>query len=569
MFFAHSKRAGRVAACTALALSAGMLLAGPASADKPKPPPAATKEAVQQKAPSFTPPQVTLPQREVRAGAATATAKAAPLLSDLDRDGFEDLIFRAVDGELYSATSSGQGDLFDLLRTDDVAKEIIPIGNQGGAGEPEVLVLSENGTLRLHRDAGPYGTPTSSLVGGGWQVYNKVTSPGDVNGDGRADVIARTKDGYLYLYLGTGNLSKPLGARTSIGPGWGSYDQIVGFSDANGDGRADLYARDNAGTLWFYAGTGKPSAPFGARKAIGGGWGTYTQLLPGGDGFLLARDNTGTLYVYAGKGNGTLAGRQKSGDTGSMKGIVHFANGGGTAYTGKEGFFATTPAGALYWYSNDTVGKPSPRVLASDNGSFNDTFVPLHFSSLNGDGLSDLGILTYGDLYIEGEYIGPGWDAYDRIVGPGDLTGDGKGDLLARDKSGVLYLYAGNGAGTAFGGRIKIGPGWGAYDKIIGAGDHTGDGRTDILATTPGGDLYLYPGTGTATAPFKGRVKIGPGWQTYAKLVSPGDLNADGKADLIGVAHNGDLFTYLNTTPGKFSARARFGPGFQIYNSIS
>ncbi len=63
-------------------------------------------------------------------------------------------------------------------------------------------------------------------------------------------------------------------------------------------------------------------------------------------------------------------------------------------------------------------------------------------------------------------------------------------------------------------------------------------------------------------------MKIGPGWQTYGKLVAPGDLNADGKADLIGVAHNGDLYTYLNTAPGKFSGRVKFGPGFQIYNKV-
>ncbi|WP_030216721.1 FG-GAP-like repeat-containing protein [Streptomyces bikiniensis] len=568
MFLTHSKRAGRLAACTALALSAGMLLAGTASADNPSPRPSATKRVAEKKAPSFTPPKLALPQREdVRMGAATATA-GARLQSDLDRDGFEDIIFRAVDGQLYSSTSSGQGGAFELFRTEDVAKEIVPIGNQGGTGEPEVLVLSENGTLKLYRDADPYGSPYESTVGGGWQIYNKISSPGDLNGDGRADVIARTKDGSLYLYLATGNLSKPLGARTLIGGGWGAYDQIVGFGDANRDGRGDLYARDTAGTLWFYAGTGKASAPFGARKAIGGGWGVYTQLLPGGDGFLLARDQKGSLYVYAGKGNGTLAAPQKSGSTGSMKGIVHFANGGGNPYTGKEGIFATTPAGALYWYNGSTTGSLDPRVLASDNGGYDDTFVPLHFSSLNQDALSDLGFLFEGVLYVEGAEIGPGWDVYDTIVGPGDLTGDGKGDLLARDRSGVLYLYAGNGAGTAFGGRIKVGPGWGSYDKLVGAGDYTGDGRTDLLATTPGGDLYLYGGTGSATAPFKGRVKIGPGWQTYGKLVAPGDLNADGKADLIGVAHNGDLYTYLNTAPGKFSGRVKFGPGFQIYNKV-
>lgn len=179
---------------------------------------------------------------------AAASAEAASLpLSDLDGDGLDDFIYRAIDGELYSNTSMGTESLFDLYRFEDVAKDIVPIGNQSGSTtEPEVLVLSENGTLTLYSDADPSGTPYSKVVGGGWQIYNKVTSPGDVNGDGRADVLARTLDGALYLYLGTGSPSAPLGARILVGSGWGAYDQIVGLGDGTGDGKGDLYARDTS-----------------------------------------------------------------------------------------------------------------------------------------------------------------------------------------------------------------------------------------------------------------------------------------------------------------------------------
>ena len=42
--------------------------------------------------------------------------------------------------------------------------------------------------------------------------------PGDFNGDGRDDVIAReTATGHLWLYPGTGS---GLGARVGIGKGW-------------------------------------------------------------------------------------------------------------------------------------------------------------------------------------------------------------------------------------------------------------------------------------------------------------------------------------------------------------
>ncbi|MFF7441010.1 FG-GAP-like repeat-containing protein [Streptomyces sp. NPDC008122] len=565
MLFQHSKRARRVAACTALALSAGMLLAGTASAaDTPAPLPSVKKEA-----PSFTPPKLTLPKKDAaRAGIAAAGEASSLPLSDLDGDGIDDVIFRGVEGEL-SSTATSLDDVFELYREDDIAKDIIPIGQQGGdTTEPEVLVVSENGTLKLYADVDPTGTPYEHVVGGGWQVYNKVTSPGDVNGDGRADVVARTKDGQLYLYLATGNLDAPFGGRVLIGGGWGAYDQLVGLGDANGDGKGDLYARDTAGTLYFYAGTGSTTQPFAARQSVGGGWNIYNQILPAGDGDLLARDNAGTLFYYPANGNGTLASRQQASDAGDWAGVQQFAGAGNNAYTGKEGIFATTPGGAWYWYYNSTTGKLDQRIELMGPGGLTGGPAPLHFSSMNADGMSDTGFVFEGHLWIDGNDLGGGWGIYNTLVAPGDLSGDGKGDLLARDASGNLYLYKGNGSGTALAARVKVGTGWGIYNKIVGAGDYTGDGRTDIVARTSAGDLYLYAGTGNATTPFKSRLKIGTGWNTYSKIVAPGDLNADGKGDLLGITSGGDIYRYLNTTSGKFTARVKLGGGWGIYNSV-
>nr|WP_234338227.1 VCBS repeat-containing protein [Streptomyces sp. NRRL F-5727] len=560
-----SGRGRRIAACTALALSAGMLLSTPASADTPAPSP-----SVEKRLPSFTPPkQLPRPGQDgARAGAAAAEA-ASPLLSDLNLDGIDDLIFRGIDGDLYTDVPGEE--TFELHRYEEgVAKEIVPIGQQGGyTEEPEVLVLSEDGTLTLYQDVDPSGTPYTYRVGGGWQVYNKITSPGDMNGDGRADVLARDTTGNVYLYLATGDLAKPLGSRISVGPGWHIYDQVAGLGDGNGDGRGDLYARDYTGTLWFYAGTGVNSRPFATRKAIGTGWNTYNQILPAGEGSLFARDNNGTMYFYAPNGDGTLAGRQMYGGAGDFQGIAQFAGSGSNPYTGKEGVFGRDSAGTLWWYTNNTKGGLYPREDIFESPGLFQGINYTHLSSMNPDASSDVAVVFDGELSIEGEIIGSGWGIYNTLVGAGDLSGDGKADLLARDKNGVLYLYKGNGKGTAFASRINVGNGWGAYNKILGAGDYTGDGRNDLLARTTGGDLYLYTGTGNGTIPFKTRIHIGGGWNTYKHLAAPGDLNADGKADLLGVATNGDLYRYLGTSPNKFSARARLGGGYQIYNTFS
>ncbi|MYW09602.1 hypothetical protein GT034_14725 [Streptomyces sp. SID2563] len=49
-----------------------------------------------------------------------------------------------------------------------------------------------------------------------------------------------------------------------------------GSGDLNGDGRADLLARDTSGVLWSYRGDGKGA--LAARTKVGGGWQTYKNL---------------------------------------------------------------------------------------------------------------------------------------------------------------------------------------------------------------------------------------------------------------------------------------------------
>ncbi|WP_329287286.1 FG-GAP repeat domain-containing protein [Streptomyces sp. NBC_00691] len=574
----HSTRA-RLAACTALVLSAGMLLATPASADRPAPP----HLAVEKPAADFTAPPLTRPMpaaARARATGADASATATEgsrvpdSLSDLDGDGVSDLIYRGWDGRIYTSLAATGGGVLDGTASVP-PKDIVPIGNQDAVGGgPEILTLSEQGALTMYADA----TPTSASYawqGQGWQIYNKLFSPGDVNDDNLADLLARDTGGNLYLYYATGSRSAPFSARVKIGTGWNIYDQLVGFGDDNRDGWSDLYARDTAGTLWFYAGTGDKSRPFATRVSAGTGWNIYNTIVPVGDdngdgsGELLARDAKGTFWYYTGKGDGTLAPRTQASSVGGWEGVPQFGGASNNPVAGtREGLFARDAAGTMFWYNNRTNGLLSARGQYGDTGGWRGADYT-HLSSLDPDNSSDLAQLFDNGLYIDGVFIGSGWGVYNALVGPGDLSGDGKGDLLARDRSGNLYLYKGNGQSTGFAGRVKVGSGWGSFNKILGAGDYTGDGRADIVARTSGGDLYVYPGTGNAAAPLGARVKAGTGWNTYGKLVSPGDLNGDGKGDLLGVTSGGDLYSYLNTTPGKFGTRTRIGTGFQIYNAMS
>ncbi|MFJ4876336.1 FG-GAP repeat domain-containing protein [Streptomyces sp. NPDC088745] len=152
-------------------------------------------------------------------------------------------------------------------------------------------------------------------VGGGWQIYNQIFSPGNLGGAAGYDVLARDSDGVLWLYLGYGDGN--LTARSKVGGGWGQYTQITGRGDITGDAKADIVARDRSGTLWLYQGTGDRNAPFKARTPVGGGWNTYNTIVGTGDldfdgvTDLIARDTKGALWRYSGTGNPTTPYNQR------------------------------------------------------------------------------------------------------------------------------------------------------------------------------------------------------------------------------------------------------------------
>ncbi|AVZ77735.1 hypothetical protein SLUN_30590 [Streptomyces lunaelactis] len=166
--------------------------------------------------------------------------------------------------------------------------------------------------------------------------------------------------------------------------------------------------------------------------------------------------------------------------------------------------------------------------------------------------------------------VGKGWNIYNLVLSPGNLGGTVPDDILARDNAGVLWLYKGNSNGTVAA-RVKVGPGWNGYSHITGKADLSGDGRTDILAKDKTGALWLYKGTGNAAAPFSARTKVSAGWNIYNKVIANGDLNLDGRADVVVRDAAGALWMYKGS--GKATApfntpRVKVGSGFNIYPKL-
>lgn len=562
----RARRVGLVAACTGLAAMAGMLLAQPAAADAVPP----------------------------------APAKALPRW-DLSGDGLGEMMYRPFGGRMQvrQPMTSYMGSEFwfqeDLPGT--VAfKDYIPVGDQDGDSAPELLALTADGALYMARTSLPSMNDTTvterGLVGRGWQIYNKVLSPGDLNGDARPDVLGRTPAGELYFYPSTGNTTAPFGARVRIAAGWQVYDQLVGVTDGNGDGVGDVVTRSPYGELFFHSGVPGASPSFLSPLRVGHGWGVYNQIAGGDDmdgdgiGDLAGRTVDGKLYVYKGLGQGGFAQRVLGTWRSGWNDADVFVGAGGNPAYGKTRIQGLGTDGKLYSYQargNGTLAQrlrvPSPGECGEASSS--GTKLLVLASALGVDSRPNM-LAVCGDGTLaagpDGQVaIGSGWGVYNALVGPGDLTGDGKGDLIARDGSGTLYLYrsttdAFDPTCPTFAAKVRVGGGWNAYDRILGAGDYTGDGRADIVARTQSGVLYLYAGTGSAAAPFAARAEVGRGWQIYGKLAAIGDADGDGRGELFAVDRDGTMYRYGSngSAPGVslFRPRTVVGSGWNIYREL-
>ena len=345
----------------------------------------------------------------------------------------------------------------------------------GGATDPVYLKSVPIG------GASPKTLAVSSAAG---SVYSPAFSP-----DGRLYWLEQTDTNYRIdesAVDGTGRVNRD----SHLGNGLDTPATLdvrrpvsAGTGDLTGDGKADVVARDGNGYLWVYPGTGRATAPFfGTRRYAGSGWGSFTAVLaPGdltGDGKadVLARDTSGVLWVYPGNGN-----------------------------------------------------------------------------------------ITSGSSWGARISAGSGWNGITAFITPGDWDGDGRADLLGRDSYGRLFLYTGNGRG-GIATRKQVGSGWNAFRTLTGAGDLTGDGRVDVFASTSDGTGWTYPGNGAGG--FLARKAAGSGWNGANAVVGPEDFDGDRQADLMTRDYSGRLWLYPSDD-GALSTRTQIGSGWNTFGVVT
>ncbi|MBN0048258.1 VCBS repeat-containing protein [Streptomyces actuosus] len=197
---------------------------------------------------------------------------------DHDNDGFADGIWHVTNGNLYSWLDADT-DAVQVGHGWNIYNRLLSAGNLGGAAADDLIARDGDGVLWLYLGYGNGKVTSRYRVGGGWNIYNRIAGKGDLTGDGKDDIVAEDTSGVLWLYKGTGDYKAPFESRTRIGGGWWIYNEIVSVGDIDIDGITDLVARDKDGALWLYKGTGNAAAPFQSRVKIGsGGWNTYRLL---------------------------------------------------------------------------------------------------------------------------------------------------------------------------------------------------------------------------------------------------------------------------------------------------
>lgn len=424
-------------------------------------------------------------------------------LGDINGDGKLDLLVGSAQTNTGSTVTpggvflhSGNGDgTFQMPRALDLAPlqsaYDLRVADVDKDGKLDVVVSGDIGTIVL------YGR-------GGGNFFEDIKLPaaatalthGDVNGDGKADVVAvsaSTNKLYVMLGLGDGTLAAPRTYDTDRGP------SAVALADVNGDGKADLLVTNyDAATVSLLPGNGDGS--YSPQRIFGVGTGANA---------LVVTDLNGDAKLDIATANY------------EANSVSVLLNSGAGGFNAAKNY--STGAGPTALAVGDFNGDGRPDLVTANADANSLSY--LQASSLSAGVFNTAKSLPAGKT--------------PSAILARDINGDGKLDIVTGNTdSSELNLNTGKGDGT-FNTASVLAP-VGSVSELLST-DFNGDGRVDLVISggNSGSVTLLYNLPGGVYSPAARTPQVG------GPLAAP-DLNGDGKPDLIIGQLNGALPIHFN-----------------------
>jgi hypothetical protein len=425
---------------------------------------------------------------------------------------------------------------------------------------------------------------TSYSIGTATDHPPRSIATADLNGDGKLDLIVPDWYGGAVAVLygnGDGTFQNPVEFPVAYTP------TGVAVGDFNKDGKPDIVVALSSGCCPFSGGIG---------VLINNGNGTfqspaYYSNLAGVDSGQVAvadLDGNGKLDVvessYGGWNIGVFLG---DGDGTFQTAITYMVPSASSVAIGnltsgkKPALVVSSYSDGTLWvllnkgkgifqvsgiYSTDNA--PQSVALADFNGDKKLDFVVGNASGQfvtvglgNGDGT-----FRNSPHYNES----PGSMAWANSVAVADFNRDGNLDVVeAGGGTGVgLSLMLGSSHGVLKAPTsINLGANPWAQIYFVLAGDVNGDGKPDIVSSTPkdGGTPGVEVLLGLGTGKFKTPVIYATSASSYAAVGVLADLNGDGKPDILTSNFDGTMSVLLNKGKGVYGAATVFPSGTGVY----
>ena len=492
-------------------------------------------------------------------------------LGDVNGDGRIDIVIGNYGEENQLLMNSGNGALSDgdpvSLPGGSRYTYSIVLGDVNGDGLVDILIgnFGEENQLLINSGNGTFSdTNVVSLPGGSKQTISLAL--GDVNGDGRMDIVVGNygEENQLFVNPDDGTI---FDANPVSLPGGGKNTFSVALGDVNGDGHIDIVVGNQNQPNQVLVNSSDGTFSYNNHVSLPGGIKQSISLALGDV------DGDGSIDIVFGNYNQPNQLLLNSGDgTFSDKNTVNLPGGG--KYSRSLALGDINGDGRI----DIVVGnsdQDSQILINSGDGTFSDMNAvklpggtmntrSLALGDVNDNGRIDIVVGNFGQTNqvlvnsSDGTFSDtstlslPGGSKQTISLAVGDINGDGRIDIVIGNYGQENRLLVNLGDGTLSDMNVVSLPGGGRNTYCIALGDVNGDGHIDIAIGKLGEENQLLINSGNGTFSDTNTVSL-PGGSSNTHSLALGDVNGDGSIDIVIGNYGQENQLLINTGDGTFS----------------